>query len=187
MESKKFWDKFYKEGKQPTESPSPFAVWFIKNLNRFGMSKKMSLVELGAGCGRDTRLIMKNFKYVDAIDESIENNLVRKLKAADCLLRSYHIIYSRFFLHCLTNKEISNLIDEIDFGTYFVAEFRVKGDKPVLYKDHKRNFIDMGWLTRKLMSNFFEVKYFEVRRGLAKYKNEDPLIGRIIAKKYDTR
>jgi hypothetical protein len=64
-----------------------------------------------------------------------------------------------------------------------MAEFRIKGDKPKLFKDHERNLIDGKWLIDELKKNGFEIIYSKKGRNMAKYKNENPLVGRVIAKR----
>ena len=91
------------------------------------------------------------------------------------------VIYSRFLLHAVSNKEIIKLIKWSK--NYFIAEFRIVGDEPVIYQDHKRNLINLGWLINKLLENNFEILKLKVGRGMAKYKNEDPLVARVYARK----
>lgn len=184
-----YWKKFYKEKKAPT-IPSSFArsvVDFFQNEIRDG-KKELMIVDLGAGNGRDTKYLNKIFKAV-GIDKNfgLEVKTPRwgevmkgDLENLD-LIESFDIIYSRFFLHSIGNDEIKTAIGLAD--NYFVAEFRIKGDKPVIYKNHKRNLVDLGWLINTLMDNNFEILKLEAGRGMAKYKNEDPLVARVYAKR----
>ena len=107
------------------------------------------------------------------IFSKIDVNEVIKLK------KKWDICYSRFLLHSLSNKQIIKLIEWTK--GYFMAEFRISGDVPKLFKDHKRNFIDMLWLRSLLIKNGFKILFCKKSYNYAKYKNEKPLIGRIIA------
>ena len=64
-----------------------------------------------------------------------------------------------------------------------MAECRAKGDKPKIFKNHKRNFIDGDVLLNLLHKQNFKILFFKVSKNLAKYKGEDPLIIRVIAKR----
>lgn len=183
------WKKFYEEKKAPTKQ-SKFAesveVFFVDELKE----KKLLILDVGAGNGRDTKWLNKSpFITAFGIDKNygIELNktktkeIVYKLDFKKINKINTDIVYSRFFLHCISNKEIEKLVELTP--KYFVAEFRIKGDKPVIYKNHKRNFIDLGWLINLLLENNFEILKLQAGRGMAKYKNEDPLVARIYAKK----
>ena len=180
----KHWEKFYKEKKAP-QKQSKFAEavdsFFIDELKKRGLT----ILDMGAGNGRDTKYLSdSSLTYsVIGIDKNIENDYVDKASLQDVvdIFKSPDIVYSRFFLHSITNKKIINLIEWTD--NYFVAEFRIKGDKPVIYQDHKRNLINLGWLINKLLENNFEILKLKVGRGMAKYKNEDPLVARVYARK----
>lgn len=175
----KDWIKFYKENQAPTE-PSTFA--------RFVMEKNLpgdTLVDIGSGNGRDTYFLGE--KYIaTGIDPNCEPETTARAgfikdKVSPSLVADADIVYSRFFLHTISADEISELL----FNTkkYFCAEARVEGDEPMLYPEHERNFINGEWLLDRLISQNFEVLYFEKARGLAPYKGEDPFLLRVIAKK----
>lgn len=178
---KKYWKEFYMKNEAP-EDPSDFALSF---LNREQDLSKESCFELGAGNCRDSYILNSSFKKFTAFDyaadaaqpegitllcEDLSETLKRKCPG---------VVYSRFFLHCLSNNEIKKLLDWTQ--KYFVAEFRIKGDVPVLYK-HDRNLVDLSWLLKEMLERNFEFT-LRVGRGLAKHKKEDPLVARIYAKK----
>jgi hypothetical protein len=97
------------------------------------------------------------------------------------LIAQADVVYSRFFLHSISNDEITEIV-KLTRG-YFCAEARAIGDQPVVYPEHDRNYIDGEWLRNTLIENGFEIEHYEVARGLAPYKDEDPLLVRIIAKR----
>jgi Fe-S-cluster formation regulator IscX/YfhJ len=64
-----------------------------------------------------------------------------------------------------------------------LAEFRIKGDKPKLYK-HKRNLVDLSELIKELKDFDYCI---QVGTDLAVYKGERPLVARLYAtrRKYE--
>ncbi len=160
-----YWKEFYK--KPHISTPTDFAKFVIKRL------PKGTLIDVGSGNGRDTKFFKKNgfdaVGYDTAFDKTIPN------------FSAYDIVYSRFFLHVIPTKKVRKLISQTK--GYFVAEARIVGDEPVLYKNHKRYFVRSQWLLNYLSIMGFRITYFEEGRGLAKYKNEDPLVMRVIAKR----
>ena len=63
-----------------------------------------------------------------------------------------------------------------------MIEFRYTGDHPIVYKGHNRNIVDGRRIFDLFYENGFKILFYQVAYGLAKYKNEDPLICRMIAK-----
>jgi len=182
----KHWLQFYKEDKAPKKH-SDFAgaveSFFIDERGY----RDLTMFDLGAGNGRDAGWLNESsFFKVTGFDKNYNNilNNVYKKSLKQVIKQFYcpEIVYSRFFLHSITNKEIVSIIKWTQ--VFFIAEFRIKGDKPKLYTDHKRNLIDLGWLVNKLLDNNFRILKLEVGKGLAKYKNEDPLVARVYARRF---
>ena len=95
----------------------------------------------------------------------------------------------RFFLHSIP-KEIENIILEnsskIMKKDYLLAlEFRTEKDKKAkhIYKKHYRRFIPMKEMILELKKYHFDITHAEEAQGLSPYKDEDPFLCRIIAKK----
>lgn len=143
---------------------------------------------MGCGNGRDSYLFSQLGHSVLGIDYAFKpretfNASFLNLELKDLLKenRTFDVIYSRFFLHSISNKEI------IEFVKWskglFMAEFRVKGDKPTIFSNHERNLIDIKWLEDVLRKNSFHIKHSTTSREYAKYLKEKPLIGRTIAEK----
>jgi len=180
-----YWNKFYKKGKAPTK-PTEFAKFCLKYIK-----PKSILIDVGCGNGRDTIYFSKQKKinYVIGIDEAIESKSKIGLYFEGKNFTEFDIfncdyVYSRFFIHSIDTYHIQRFLEKITYkGQILMSEFRVKGDEPKLYKDHKRNLVDSDWFLQLLIANNFEIIYFEKGRGMAKYKTEDPLVIRVIAKK----
>jgi len=93
------------------------------------------------------------------------------------------VIYSRFFIHAIEKEKTRELIKAIGSKTYFIAEFRIEGDEPKIYKDHDRVFWNPKEFAELFNNDEWERCSVWTGRGFAKYIDEDPLVMRIIAKK----
>lgn len=176
--NKKYWRDFYSMSK-----PSAFAKFCVNYLPMFSL-----ILDVGCGNGRDSYYFSKKGYYVVGIDYASDPACSQRATFYNLSIDEmtghenvFNVIYSRFLLHSVTTDEVRNLI-EWSKGL-FMAEFRAKGDKPRLYTNHKRNFIDEEWVKNVLKANGFKILYFKKSRGFSKFKGEDPLIVRVIAKK----
>jgi len=179
------WDNFYKKGIAPTE-PTDFAKFCLKFI-----PKNVSVVDLGCGNGRDTYFFAKQKSILGAkgIDVAVNNKWTQKATFEQEDFKNEldfdyaEVIYSRFFIHSIDTFSIIRLLQMFIKDQFLMFEFRVKGDEPKLFKDHKRNLVDSNWFLGLLIGNNFDIIHFEKGTGMAKYKNEDPLVIRIIARK----
>ncbi|MCK5159908.1 MAG: class I SAM-dependent methyltransferase [Candidatus Heimdallarchaeota archaeon] len=179
--NKQYWDEFYKN--DHANDRSPFAIWVGRYLKK--LDSKLKIVDVGCGNGRDTYFF--NNRGIDAcgIDQSFEDTIIEKSDFINSKvdLKIFDVVYSRFFIHALTIDEIESFIQWSVKSKYFVAEFRVDGDEPKIYKNHDRTLIDPQRIIMYLKQEGFTIEEYHVGRGMAKYKDEDPLVCRIIAKK----
>lgn len=177
--NKKYWQEFYKKGH--TLQASSFAKFCKKYIPNSSL-----IMDLGCGNGRDSYYLSKKGEVIgvdNAVKPKDKRNTTFDQMDLNCVLKKIPIqdvLYSRFFIHSITDKEIENLL-KWNKGL-FMAEFRSVGDEPVLYK-HERNLIDGDWLLATALILGYEILYYNKSKGLAKYKNEDPLIGRIICRR----
>jgi hypothetical protein len=99
------------------------------------------------------------------------------------------VFYSRFVMHSLDDKQeqaLLNILSEnmnTDELIYF--EFRSKEDENLdkHFGGHYRRYVDSDLFLNRLMALNFSIDYSLVGQGMAKYKEEDPFVIRIIAKK----
>lgn len=180
---KSHWEKFYKNKRGPAKNleQSKFAEFVF---TRFGFGNhNTTVLDMGCGNGRDSYYLGKMGYKVTGIDDAIVPQETKNCYFSNWINSASHfdIVYSRFFLHAVPRFEVMKLLNETT--GYFVAEARAIGDKPKLYPKHQRWLIDPEWLIGHMVTIGYEILYFEKGRGLAKYKGEDPLIVRIIAKR----
>jgi SAM-dependent methyltransferase len=177
--NKKYWEKFYKtfNVKKPTSFAS-FCLYYLK--------EKKAILDIGCGNGRDSYFFAKNGVYVTGVDFAVlpknKGNAIfikNNFKAIDFQSKP---VYARFFIHAISYVEMLDLFARCH--DLVMLEFRNKGDEPILYRDHERHLIDGLEVMEILKSMQFEILHFQLSRGLAVYKKEDPYICRIIAKKF---
>ncbi len=178
--NKDYWQDFYKENGIPNQR-SGFAKFCLDYLG-----DRKIIIDVGCGNGRDSYYFAENGHNVIGIDYANEPTEALGIEFVKADFKDFyrweagHVLYSRFFLHSISKQDIRLLIEKSP--RIFMAECRSIKDEPILYK-HKRNLIDGNWLLRKLMANGFKIKYFKESTGLAKFKEEDPLIVRVVATK----
>ncbi|MHA1853887.1 MAG: hypothetical protein ACTSUF_10345 [Candidatus Heimdallarchaeaceae archaeon] len=177
---KEYWENFYK--KKHITYPSSFA----KFCSRY-IQKDWYLLDLGCGNGRDSYYLGKYAYEVRGCDYAClpkhKDNVTFVKRDFELMLKNipfYEVIYARFFIHSISDRQISKLLDKVSL--YLMLEFRCKEDIPKLYK-HERNLIDSDKLLKKLLNKNYEIKFFQKDTGLSKFKGEDPVIGRIICQK----
>lgn len=203
MSDKNFWEAFY-ENKRGTLNPSPFAIFLLENYTIKG-----SMVELGCGNGRDSLFFAQQNIDILGIDQC--KNIVSKLnglavtnatfKADDFTnlnnLGSFDTVYSRFTLHSVHKEQASNTMkwafNSLNNGGMFCIEVRSihdefcgegeKVEKDAFVTDHYRRFIRLDEIVKELQEIGFDIDYQIEATGLAKYKDEDPSVIRVIASK----
>lgn len=202
-----YWNNYYNKNLAPKE-PSPFAKEVLSKLE-----KDKKLIELGCGNGRDSIYFADNGINVTVIDQcetSIENlrkstnketlkfysdnfidsNLLKKNK--------YDYVYSRFTMHSISEiQQEESLINAYkslnDNGVLFIEVRSIKDNifgmgveverNAYIYNDHYRRFIVKEEILDKLIEIGFKIKFADENNGYAKYKNDDPVVIRVIAEK----
>lgn len=173
------WENFYKRSHVIT--PSSFA-----KVIRKAFSEKLIVYDLGCGNGRDSYYLGKTWTTF-GIDNSIcpdnkKNVIFFNINAEDIELENTQcLFYMRFFVHSINDKCLDTILSKQP--KYIAMEVRSNKDKPLIYKNHKRYLRSGKKLIDIIYSHKYELMYYIESTGLAKYKNEDPVIIRIIAKK----
>lgn len=111
-------------------------------------------------------------------------NLARE-KAQDKPL----IFYSRFVMHSLDDKQeqaLLNILSEnLQKDEHIYFEFRSKEDENLdkHFGGHYRRYVDTDVFKQRLNDLDFTINYQYIGQGMAKYKEEDPFVIRIITQK----
>ena len=204
--NKKYWDKFYKK-KKLTVSPSKFSKFVLKKIK----NKSLIIYDLGSGNGRDTIFFKKNKincfglerskigiketkkKYKKYAKNFINTDFCKFFKNKK--IKSEFGLYSRFTLHTINyanEKLFFQAIKKQKKLKYVFIETRTIQDdyygigekvgKHEFISSHYRRFIDPKEIKKKLQK-FLKIIYFKKSKNFAKFKKENPMILRIIAKK----
>ena len=199
---KAYWEAYYEDASFKS-TPTPFAQFLIDEY-----SLKGSIVDLGCGNGRDSVFFASKGLEVTGVDQCTQsihrlhelyNSNIKFI--VDNFTRlpeniKYRNIYSRFTFHSIDDESAQRTIqwaaNTIQDG-YFAIEVRsVKDDlygigkktgKDTWFTDHSRRFVRLTEITDDLIHVGFRIVYSRESKGLAVYKEENPVIIRIIAQK----
>ena len=199
----KYWEKYY-ANLVGNADPSPFAKFVLDELKLSG-----SLLELGCGNGRDSLFFAQNGVDVLGLDQC-ENTVGRlndlqhpntKFEVRDFTTLGdfglFDFVYSRFTMHSISRDQASDtyqwVFDHLDENGQFLIEVRSVNDDffgmgeevepDAFVSDHYRRFVRKEELLAELKEIGFEITYSIESQGLAVYKEEDPAVIRVFAKK----
>jgi SAM-dependent methyltransferase len=196
--NKEYWDNFYKSNKAPEKNTdfSYFVSDFLKKDNEI-----RTLLDIGCGNGRDSEYFSSKYE-VTGIDLSppIIESMVRYLKGnvTDMIKDSYDVYYMRFLVHAITEMELDILLSNINKsmkdGSYIFIETRSsKGIsdcdrletnfKSSVGDPHFRLHYSLNYLKKKVESFGFIIVYEKEDKNLARFKEENPYVIRIVCKK----
>lgn len=202
-----YWHAFYSKLSVIPAVPSQFCV-----LVSTEVGKSTPIVEFGCGNGRDSIFFAyQGFSVVasDLCKEAIATNQGKSCHGAKFLIcdctndtgveeliqeaRQIHptvVVYNRFFLHSIDKKQehlfLTALGRNLVEGDKLYMEFRCNLDEtlPKVYgKGHYRRYVNTKKLVMFLKSVGFQIEYEKTGQGMAKYRDEDPFVSRIIAVK----
>ncbi len=201
IKNKKYWDKFYKNFK--IEKESKFANFVYKKLLK--INKKIDMLDVGCGNGRDTIFFIKKRINVTGLDQSnviysnkkiFRDNFIRKniCKKNFNLKKKFNIIYARFFIHAINYLDqkilMTNLNKVTQKKSLFFFEFRTTKD-PLMKKGkrlsqnerfdgHYRRFIDEAKLRKELKQLGYKILFLKSSYKFAIFRKQKPNICRII-------
>ena len=196
------WDSFYKTW--DIDLPSQFAIFVATEAKT-----ARRLVDLGTGSGRDALFFSRRFDAVVALDKSAEAIRKARAKATRARLENLEFVqadlgepgaldavhdasssgdvyYGRFFLHAITEETEHRLFAELarrgnhDDELYFEFRTTRDADAPKVFGDHYRRFIDPNALRERVEKLGFRCDYQVEGQGLAKFRDEDPWVARMI-------
>lgn len=201
------WESFYQIQSTQPSPPSQFSAFIASEY-----IKRSQVFDFGCGNGRDS-FFLANFALsvcgIDGSSEAIKicsgkrlnqdtsavqfiNSKIEVAGLYDILLALRDetaplLIYSRFFLHAITdeqeesffslaNKLCTNKADRI------ALEFRTVRDRdlPKQTAKHFRRYIDPVNVITRAVAKGFTVEYFVEGFGFAKYLADDAYVARII-------
>ena len=204
MNKNVYWQKFYKNKtfNKKVDFPSQFSI--------FTLSQKQEndiLLEFGCGNGRDASYMSKYYKKIYAFDISESAIYHNKMKFKKIKNLNFKIsdvtkifntkdykklrktIYTRFFIHTLTDNEIkifikllSNLLNKDE---KIFLEYRTHLDKNNIkvFKNHYRNYLNPQKIINFFHREKFKNIYSVYGNGLAIFGKEDPHVARQIFQK----
>jgi hypothetical protein len=199
-----YWESYYKAHQDPGDE-SPFARFVAPFL-----VENSNLIELWCGNGRDSLFFASLGVNVIAFDQcenevSYLNDKYSSSKlsfeAGDFtnigMRSSSNFIYSRFTLHSVSEeKEINTLkwsSQNLEKGGLFFIEIRSVKDelygegspkgKNEFVTDHYRRFVSYTEFIERIENTGLTILYKVEGKGLAPYKDEDPVVIRVIAQK----
>lgn len=204
MNDKSYWEQYYKKNPNPVD-PSTFAKFTSGFLH-----PDKSLIELGCGNGRDSVFFANNGINVTAVDQ-VETemeylNQKYSLYNLDFIAddftnltteNSYDYIYSRFTLHSINEEAEYRVLKwistQLNKNGLFFLEVRSIND-PMFHKGekisntenvttHYRRYLDFEDTIKKIEKNGLAIVYKLESQGLSVYKEDDPMLIRIVAKK----
>lgn len=200
------WNSFYEEGNIPI-APSSFCE-LVNSKTKQGQK----LLEIGCGNGRDSFFFGINGKKVTGIDmsqsailECKKNILSQSINFYEGKLdeikelnsKKFDIIYSRFVLHAMTVQEEILMLKKgfevlYDGGQIFIECRSILDPLSRLGEiisstermhGHYRRFIIKDELIERLTNIGFIILDVVEDDNLAKYKDDNPVVIRVIAKK----
>ena len=205
MKKDEFWSKHYK--KFDFDQPSNFCNFFVNNyLNQndhvieLGCGNGRDGIQIHknsafyTGVDLCENAIKKcNQKFAQINKHENYEFIKSSMTLIDIEKKAKNLVfYSRFSLHSISfedQKKLIKKLESLDEKWIFAIEVRTIFDelygvgKPLkkneFYTDHYRRFIDPDEFISEIKSKFF-VKYEILSKGLAKYKDEDPKVLRLI-------
>ena len=205
---REYWNSFYKQyGLDKGIIEASSFAHFCQD--KFFKYKHLNILELGSGNGRDAKYFAKCGHNIVAIDQSHNGvEVAKKLENSISLIEddfvkmdyskfdSIDVVYSRFTIHAIKDTEEEMVIKKITSllqkGGIFAIEVRSTKDplcgvgkcvgKNAYITTHYRRFIDSDEFIEKLIKNF-KIKYFTEEDNLSIYKDDNPVLIRLILEK----
>lgn len=181
MSEKSYWDVYYPKQECVLE-PSSFAIFVQKYMNTSN-----SILEVGAGNGRDSSFfITQNYK-VQPIDKSMEavlsiNTLLKENIALNMSIRDFYLhhqkktlfdcIYSRFVLHAMPENE------EDDFVNFSAQLLKDNGKIFIECRSENDEMRKQG-IVLSAHERLYEGNHYR------RFINKEKLIGKLIKKNFD--
>jgi len=205
---KQYWNNFYKDHslREDISECSTFASFCCENF--FKQSK--TIVDLGCGNARDAQHFARNH-LVYGLDQSVDGKVINanKLPSLNLIEQDFvyddynfsnkvDVFYSRFTVHSITEEDqevlLPKVYNSLDAGGLFCIEVRTTKDPKfgvgkhicdtTYFNDgHTRRFIDSQKFVNTVLPLGFKLLYFNEQDDLSIYKDDNPVLMRIILEK----
>ncbi len=206
--NKTYWDEFYKHNFKHT--PSQFCVFVLTELEKdtvivelgsgngrdslyFASQGHMAIaLDLSheAIASSEAEAKKRHVKHCYFIQADLTEEQQIKLTIDKARIKANNkplTFYSRFVMHSLDDKQelvLLNLLSEnLQKGEKVFFEFRSLEDARLdkHFGGHYRRYVDTEQFVVRLEQGGFEIEYMLIGQGMAKYKEEDPFVARVIS------
>jgi len=208
--NKDYWDNFYKS--KFSHTPSQFCVCVLTEIpkdsvivelgsgngrdSHYFASQGYQTVSLDLSheaiksCKKENE--QKNIKHASFIQGDISQleDVSQAISLARSKARTKTIVYySRFVMHSIDNEQEDKFLNVLSHcmkeGESVYFEFRSIEDALLNkhFGGHYRRCVDTDLFSQKLNDLGLKINYKLIGKGMAKYKEEDPFVTRIIAEK----
>ena len=211
MDDKKYWTEYYAQNSKPTiastfaEFVLPYlnenknlielgcgngrdSLYFVQNnINVIAVDQVQSEIDYLNNNHKEDNIIFICDDFTNL--ENTDNNIINDI--------NFDYIYSRFTFHSINESKEDKTLDWIENnlskGGFFLLEARSIND-PMFkqgdmlsetenFTNHYRRYMDLDKIIEKLESRHFEILFRIEDNDLAVYKEDNPYVIRIIAKK----
>lgn len=211
MDDKKYWTEYYAKNSKPTNA-STFAEFILpklsenKNLIELGCGNGRDSIYFAQNnlnvIAVDQVEDEMNYLNENHKEDNINfvcDDFTDLINTGSDLIKNtvFDYVYSRFTFHSINEVKEDRTLDWIESNLceegYFLLEARSMNDPmfkqgKVLsetenFTTHYRRYMDLDKIINKLESRNFEIMYKIEDNNLAVYKDDNPYVIRIIAKK----
>jgi len=209
LKDKNYWNNYYQKNQHSAEIsvPSPFATFCSSKINEIYGGKKVDVLEIGCGNGRDAEhlAIWHKVSACDLSEASI-SELEKTETAVDYFCADftelntgkYDVIYSRFTLHSVDqaseNQVLHNVYNMLNEGGVFMVETRSNYDEICgrgekisdyewIYDGHYRRFNVLEDFVSRVKTIGYHPEFIQQSADLAPFGDRNPVVIRAIFKK----
>jgi len=208
--NKEYWDRFYRSNFKHT--PSQFCVCVLTEIPNDAVIVELGSGNgrdslYFASQGHETVALDLSHEAIESCKKESAKRQVEHSTFLQADLTSYEdvssaielarskaegkdvIFYSRFVMHSLDDKQEQAILNSLSKcmlqNELIYFEFRSKEDELLdkHFGGHYRRYVDTDVFFQRLTDLGFDIKYNYIGQGMAKYKEEDPFVVRIIASK----
>ncbi len=200
-------------GDKEISDPSSFAKFILKNflsekkfnIVELGSGNGRDAIFFACN-GHNVVAIDQSTKVIDIQKQNLDNKFAMNLhsKARDFVKEDYsrfkkiEVFYSRFTIHSISKSDelvlLPKIYHNLDRKGLFCVEVRTIndplygigefcGENTFMTDNHKRRFIDTTVFRKQVLDLGFRELYFIEENNLSIYKNDNPVLMRIILQK----